>query len=57
MTDAAGQMAVGTNGGRGSVIGRLLRQRETGLVLVILLLFAAMSFAIFPGQRLPDAAN
>ena len=46
MTEATGQTTGGTAGGRrGGLAGRLVRQRETGLVLVILLLFAVMSFA------------
>ena len=46
VTEAAGQTAGGTAGGRGSGLGRrLVRQREAGLVLVILLLFAVMSVA------------
>jgi ribose transport system permease protein len=46
LTEAAGQAAGGTAvDRRGGLLRRLVRQREAGLVLVILLLFAVMSFA------------
>ena len=46
MTHASGQTTGETAGGRRAGLGgRLVRQREAGLVLVILLLFAVMSVA------------
>ena len=41
--DAAGESV--PRAGRGSLFGRLIRVRETGLVIVIAVLFAVMSFA------------
>jgi ribose transport system permease protein len=44
VTEAAGRTTGGTAGDRrGGLAGRLVRQREAGLVLIILLLFAVMS--------------
>lgn len=48
MSEAAHQLSdepTARSAGRGSTLGRLVRAREAGLVLIILLLFAVMSFA------------
>ena len=47
MTDTArrASASAAASAGRGAVLGSLIREREVGLILVILFLFAVMSFA------------